>query len=741
VTPLETALAYAARGWRVVPIPAGEKFPKGLADWAQRATTEHAQIVQWWPEDTTNGIGIATGTQTGFFALDVDPRHGGDDTLADLEHEHGRLPDTIESLTGGGGRHICFRMPDGATITNDQAGRLGPGLDIRGEGGQIVVPPTIHPNGTPYEWEALSDPFDGAELAEAPSWLIELLTNDPTPLKPRRAARRSTQLLSDRPGDRFEVDNEWADLLERDGWTLHSGRNGRQGDYELWTRPGKDPREGASASLYYGGTDLLKVFTSSVAGLDADATYTRFGYHAATRHGGDHAAAARALGAQQRTATPKPVVDVDTGEIEQDWRNLPDEFWSARDCLAHVRQAAHSRSRCADSVLVAVMARVATLIPHTVVLPAIVGSTASLNFFGAIVGRSGGGKSTSKDVACELVPIEHRKDILPDVSPGSGEGLVEMYFEMVDEVGDDGKKRKVKRKTKNAAFVFVDEGQGLLSMSERSGATIMPIMRSAWSGATLGQQNASQETNRRLPAHSYRMAMVLGFQLAYAASLIADAEGGTPQRFVFVNATDPTIPDERPQWPGPLDLTPLPIVSTGTTVAFDPDIVEQIRRRALGATRGEWEVDPLDTHADLGRMKVAAILAVMDGGRLCVGVDDWELAGMVMRSSRAVRTWAIEEARSSTAASERSTAMRLAQRQIVVEDASQRRALEAGALSIARKAHRDPTIALAKRDVMSAVRGSYKKLVTVDEMIDLAIANGWIEAIADGFRAGKSRPV
>lgn len=737
MTPLDTALAYAARGWRVVPISPGEKYPKGMPDWQQRATTDDATIRQWWATD--QGVGIATGNPSGVFVVDVDPDHGGDDTLADLEHEHGRLPDTIEVLTGGGGRHLYFLMPAGIDITNDQGKRLGPGLDIRGTGGQAVAPPTIHPNGTPYQWEALSDPFDGAEPAEPPSWLVELLTADLAPLQPRRSPSRATRLLSERPGDRFEADNEWADLLQADGWTLHSGRHGRHGDYELWTRPGKDPRDGASASLYYQGSDVLKVFSSSVHGLTADDTYTRFGYFAATRHGGDHAAAARSLGAQQRTVTAPPTIDVDTGEVVADWRNLPEEFWTARDAHAHIRQAAHSRARCADSVLVATLARVATLIPHTVVLPAIVGSPASLNFFGAIVGRSGGGKSTAKDVACELVPIE-RKDILDDVSPGSGEGLVEMYLEWVEEEGDDGKKRKVKRKTKNGAFVFVDEGQGLLSMSERSGTTIMPIMRSAWSGATLGQQNASQETNRRLQAHSYRMTMVLGFQLAYAAALIADAEGGTPQRFVFVNATDPTIPDDRPEWPGPLCLDLPPIISSGQVVEFDCEIAEQIRRRALGATRGEWEVDPLDTHADLGRMKVAAILAVLDGGRLAVAAEDWELAGMIMRSSRAVRSWAIEEARNVAQRAKEARHAAAADQAATVEETQARKALVDGARTMARKCHREA--AECSRNVLrNSVASRHKAAASVDDMLQYAEDQGWIVATETGWIPGESRPV
>jgi len=109
--------------------------------------------------------------------------------------------------------------------------------------------------------------------------------------------------LDMRPGDRFEAETEWADLLTRDGWALHSARNGRAGNYELWTRPGKSVKDGASASLYYEGSDVLKVFSSSCAPLDEGRTYTRFGYEAAMRHGGDHSALGRDLGRRYRGAS------------------------------------------------------------------------------------------------------------------------------------------------------------------------------------------------------------------------------------------------------------------------------------------------------------------------------------------------------------------------------------------------------------------------------------------------------
>jgi hypothetical protein len=178
---------------------------------------------------------------------------------------------------------------------------LGPGLDVRGEGGQIVAPPSVHPEtGRAYAWEVFNNPLDGAEVADMPAWLVSMLTAPLTAPTPRREARATGTRLMERPGDRYNAETAWADILSADGWSIHSGRRGRDGDYELWTRPGKTPDEGASASLYYGGSNSLKVFTSSVSGLTQDQAYDPLGYLAATKHGGDIGKAVKALGDEYR---------------------------------------------------------------------------------------------------------------------------------------------------------------------------------------------------------------------------------------------------------------------------------------------------------------------------------------------------------------------------------------------------------------------------------------------------------
>ena len=182
---LEAAISYGRRGWRVFPV-AG-KVPR-LAAWPTQATTDEATQRRWWRTWPTADVGIATGD--GLVVLDVDPRHGGDSSLADLERQHGPLPDTPRVLTGGGGLHLYFAVDQ--TIGN-RAG-LAPGIDLRGDGGFVVAPPSVHANGRRYAWELGASPAD-VPLAPAPEWLLERIRDN------------------DRPAGTPRPPDEWATLV------------------------------------------------------------------------------------------------------------------------------------------------------------------------------------------------------------------------------------------------------------------------------------------------------------------------------------------------------------------------------------------------------------------------------------------------------------------------------------------------------------------------------------------------
>jgi hypothetical protein len=164
----EAALEYAARGWSVVPIERHGKRP--LIPWLefQSRVATPDEIGRWFRSWPDANIGIVTGLLSGLVVLDIDPRHGGTDSLSRIEGEHGPLPSTIEAVTGGGGRHLYFVHPGGAPIANRVG--LRPGIDLRGDGGCVVAPPSVHARGTRYAWTPARAPHR-ASAAPLPGWV------------------------------------------------------------------------------------------------------------------------------------------------------------------------------------------------------------------------------------------------------------------------------------------------------------------------------------------------------------------------------------------------------------------------------------------------------------------------------------------------------------------------------------------------------------------------------------------
>jgi hypothetical protein len=121
-----------------------------------------------WPHAN---IGIATGAVSGLVVLDNDSYKGGDESLSALECTYQPLPETVQQLTGGGGVHYCFAHP--GTPVKNGVETLGAGLDIKGDGGYIVVPPSLHASGKRYAWELSHHP-DEMALAPMPAWLLAL---------------------------------------------------------------------------------------------------------------------------------------------------------------------------------------------------------------------------------------------------------------------------------------------------------------------------------------------------------------------------------------------------------------------------------------------------------------------------------------------------------------------------------------------------------------------------------------
>ncbi|MGA7741808.1 MAG: bifunctional DNA primase/polymerase [Polyangia bacterium] len=210
---LAAALAYAARGWPVLPLHSvvagkcdcGDRAcrPAGKHPWSTHglcdATAAPAVIRGWWAQRPNANVAIATGKVSGLVVLDIDLRHNGDESLHALVAAHGPMPDTPMVLTGGGGQHFYFAHPGGSI--KSRAG-LWPGIDVRADGGYIIVPPSVHASGRLYQWEPGSGLTD-VDLAPVPDWLRAKLAEPPQARRqtadtggPIHAGQRNSTLIS-----------------------------------------------------------------------------------------------------------------------------------------------------------------------------------------------------------------------------------------------------------------------------------------------------------------------------------------------------------------------------------------------------------------------------------------------------------------------------------------------------------------------------------------------------------------
>ena len=158
----DAAVKYASMGFAVLPLKPRGKEPN-TAHGVKDATADVAQVKAWWARRPNDNIGLAMGAASGGIVaidIDVDEDAGKDgyDTLRTWENAHGELPETATSITGRGGYHMLYRMQGvGNSVGRDSA------VDIRSDGGFIVAPPSIHPNGVAYTWEFDPEEFPPAD--------------------------------------------------------------------------------------------------------------------------------------------------------------------------------------------------------------------------------------------------------------------------------------------------------------------------------------------------------------------------------------------------------------------------------------------------------------------------------------------------------------------------------------------------------------------------------------------------
>lgn len=166
---VEAVLGYTSRGWAVFPVRYRSKepdCPNGFKD----AVTDGGAAAEYFGSRLSN-VGVATGAASGgLLVIDLDDHGGGEsgmDRLSEWEREHGPLPDTAMAETGSGGTHLLYRYDPSERAVRCSVGRgEWEGVDVRADGGYIVAPPSVHPNGRPYAWDAHPDDVEPAEADE-----------------------------------------------------------------------------------------------------------------------------------------------------------------------------------------------------------------------------------------------------------------------------------------------------------------------------------------------------------------------------------------------------------------------------------------------------------------------------------------------------------------------------------------------------------------------------------------------
>jgi len=262
-TPLEYALAYAALQIPVFPVwgavdgacrckrlckTPGKHPQSNLVKHGQDdATTDPAIIRQWWSQDPDAGIGIVL-APAGLVAVDVDPRNGGFETLDALEDKHGKITSEVEQFTQGGGLHRLFVFNPGENVR--LPGKLGPGVDLK-HNGYICVEPTVGPEGI-YEWEASSNPLDGAMPSPLPDWIAALANEAPMSAE-GFAQSVAARHVTERQVEELRAALAWIDSDDRDLW-VRAGFSLRclgQIGFDLWD-------EWSQASAKYDPRDQVR---------------------------------------------------------------------------------------------------------------------------------------------------------------------------------------------------------------------------------------------------------------------------------------------------------------------------------------------------------------------------------------------------------------------------------------------------------------------------------------------------
>lgn len=554
------------------------------------------------------------------------------------------------------GGHYYFAVPDDVELPTNLGAITDPDggyAVLWGAGRYVLMPPSVREEGA---YAATG------EVHEVPRWLLDYITTEGQARAERAALRQQHASASGDAVTTWGASVTWADILGGTGWTA-TGKADSCG-CDTWTAPGLHA-SAKSATAHEPGCAVadsadpcLHVWTDhDIEPFDAvvathGAHLTRLRAVAAIHFNNDMGATMSALDLHAATSEFAfgEAADV-PGHESPASLNLPEDFWEAHPVLSQIRRYAHHGVNSADAVLGSVLARLSANLDPSVRVNTGVKRPLPLNMFAGLVGSAGTGKSSAYQASADLLDLVFPDPMTagllaasdecpPELPVGSGPGVAEAYMGTVVDLLDPKNKRR--EQVRRKVLFYCDEGAALVAgiLDNKRGQDIGPTLRVGWTGAVLGQQNASADRTRQV--RDYTLGLCVGFQLEAVAALSTpeQLEYGTPQRFVYFSATDPAIPDEAGEEPGALEVK-MPV----GVLHYDAELRARARREALARARGEGtsDSDPLQAHRPALAARCAALLVVLcDPGRTEIHAEDVALAEVVLDTSARLHHAAME---------------------------------------------------------------------------------------------------
>lgn len=606
----ERAQALAALGLHVFPCwETGDflKAPRTEHGFLE-ATTDPTQIAQWWTAAPDALIGVAAGA-SGLVCTDVDrkPEKDGGQSLA--QAGLWPPPPTYWYETQSGGHHFIYAATGPA---------VGPTKDHKLEDGTKLLGVDRRSGGSYFIWWDEAWPDSRDEFAPAPEWF----TNSVGSIGDEWGGTL-TEWLEGIGGGR--PDGLMRSVIET---RIPRGEFGRA---ELWARMVHIIR--LAGEGHPGAGEALGVLKSEWLRPPWDQPKFQLEWNVSLGN---------AVGANGGLTEKSAEVVAEREAISgYDW-------FDQTQHLGHIRQWAQAQLVNPWAALLVVLTRLSADLPPQVQLPRI-GSLpkGSLNQFSALSGPSGAGKSALMTGVDENLWPRPRwaDDPAKRFSPSSGEGLITRFVKKRRKDGE-----MIDERVAWQALAMLDEIDALETLGSRSGNMLLSILKTLWTGGAVGTANATEERDRALESHSYRLALMVGIQPGLGKVLFEkDAvTGGLPQRFVFATVNDPTLTLETviPDDPGPLPHTiaeeipfdpkmfntptgmPRPdhIYTVPVATSIVKEIIEAQKLIKMGLT------DALRGHWLFAKLRVAALLSILHGHTM---VDEvwWMLADGVMLHS------------------------------------------------------------------------------------------------------------